>query len=160
MVILWAAWAMGADPSSYTGTWVLDLEASQSPVALMAEQGFSWVEREVAKRMNVTQVMAATAERVELRIESSLRNSSETLIVDGVPRPGEGRGGPVSALHRWATDGALVTEVEQPVGEGCPCKTVVNRSIDGDILTQWITWTASDGRVVSLKRVLRLAKPS
>lgn len=150
-----AVLAAGLD--SFAGTWVLDVAASDPPGALMEAQGFSWVERQAAARMSVTQVMQVGPGRVDLEVRSMLRNESETLLLDDAWRPQDGRQGPAEVRHRLEADGALVTEIRQTVGTGCPCSTAVRRMVDGDRLEQVITWTPASGAPVTLRRILQKA---
>jgi hypothetical protein len=151
----WALNALAADLAAFDGQWTLDLEASDPIGPLLEAQGVSWIERQAAARMGVTQSLRVAPGRVDLDIRSTLRNESETLLLDDVWRTKDGRDGPVELRHRQESDGDLVTEVRQAGGDRCPCTTQVRRTIAGDRMDQRITWTPKDGSAITVLRVLR-----
>lgn len=155
-MLLFAAWLALADEApSWGGRWALDLEASDPIEAIMALQGYSWVERKAAASMSVTQVIALDGNHMTVDVRSVIRSSREEFFIDGVAREQKSRSGTAWVAHTWDPDGAIRTVVTTTDGEGCPCSMTLIRTVSGDVLDQRFEVVRNDGQRATARRVLR-----
>ncbi|MEO0606042.1 MAG: lipocalin/fatty-acid binding family protein [Myxococcota bacterium] len=142
------AWA-----ADFSGTWVLDLSASDSPDELLKAQGVSWVKRKAAAKLDVTQNVKQDGDEVTIETVTSRKTKTTTLQVDGETRTVDGDRGKAEVTHAWDGE-ALVSTSTGPDGGSL----VTRRSLsdDGRTLTQRVTLTSKDGSTVSIDRIFRM----
>lgn len=158
MLLLLAALALAAP--NFTGTWTLDLDASQSVDALLAASGASWPERAAAGTLSVTQQITQDPKQVRLDFDSALVERSEVLVPDGVPRTFTGKNGTGTVATSWKGD-ALVTVSDLPTASGQRLKLTATRTLEdgGRTLRQRLELRTPDGQVVVADRIFRLTRP-
>ncbi len=146
-----------AAPVDLSGTWVLDKAASGDLDPLLTARGASWMERKAVKGMSVTQTIAQTGDTLHIEVDTSLKDSEQTVQVDGVAREQvTPKGDLATGTHRW--DGAAW--VSQSVARATSGETVsITRatrvSADGATLTTHIRLARGDQAPVELSRVYR-----
>ena len=85
----WLALAPGlARATDFTGTWELDLEASQPMDELLKLRGISWAQRRLARSLSVTLVIAQSTESLSFAALSSITSETVTIFPDDVPVKG------------------------------------------------------------------------
>lgn len=145
------AWAH----EGFTGTWVLDKQASDSLDPLLQAQGVGWFKRKAAAGLDVTQVIEVEGDTVHIEVQSSLKSGAETVQLDGVARERVGEQGPARVAHRWEAETWVTTsQASSPAGE--PLRTTLTRSLsdEGQTMTQRIQ-VEIGGQTLSLDRVFR-----
>lgn len=144
------AWA-----GDLAGTWVLDLEASDSVDPILKAQGVSWMKRKAAASLQVTLTIAGSGNDLTIDTESSLSSRSETLTVDGETRTKQSDKGPAQVTHEWKGADLLSTATLPMKGGEGQFVTLRSVSSDGTTLTQTITMTQPDGTKHVVKRIFR-----
>ncbi|MEC8422358.1 MAG: hypothetical protein VX000_01205 [Myxococcota bacterium] len=143
------AWAVNPDMA---GTWVLDLDASDSNQPLLKAQGVNLVVRTAARGMAVTQRITVTPDVVTIAVESALRNQTKRLITDNTVRRAAGESGTASVRHYWSEQDTLIS-VAETATDGVPGALTVRRSLsaDGKTLNQQITLQQPNGTIVTTR---------
>ena len=75
--------AAAVDHPDFSGTFKLDLKASDSLDEMLKAQGASWVERKAAGSVVVTQIVRHRGDVVEMVVKSSLKTRKETIRIGG-----------------------------------------------------------------------------
>jgi hypothetical protein len=153
-----AAAAAAADRPDFSGTFKLDLKASDSLDELLKAQGASWVERKAAGAVVVTQVVRHRGDTLEIQAKSSLRTSKETIRIGAGWEERETEMGKGRARTDWDADGrTLVTRVEVKPKKGDPAELTIRRSLsdEGQTTVQALELRAKDGKRYTARRVLR-----
>ena len=147
------------DKPDFSGTWVLDLAASESLDALLAAQGKSWPVRKLAGSMQVTQKITQTATTLTIEMEGALADRTEIMKLDGSwENKTAGTTGPGRTRTYWAPDGKnLVTESIVTLENGDNATMSAKRTLrdNGKTLVQRISLTLKDGNTLSANRILR-----
>ncbi len=148
-----------AGPPDFSGTWVLDLSASDPVDDLMRVQGFSFPERQVAARMAVTQTIVQTPDELRIDVESVAKSRREVLHLDGREETIETeKNGPMLTRSSWAPDGAtLVSQSRVRLSNGAPAVLRVSRQLrdGGRTLAQRLELEVSGGARYAATRVFR-----
>lgn len=157
---LWfLATALAGAPPNFSGTWVLDGEASDDMDAILAARGASWVERQAIQHIDVVHEISQTPSNVTIAIRSPIYSRTDTLPTDNVTRTyNSSRMGAVSYRSYWADEpAALVTVSNMTLPDGVPATFVVVRKLssDGQTMTMDLDLAATDGRHYQATRVLR-----
>lgn len=143
----------------FSGTWRLDLDASDLPEDMMKAQGLSWLERRMARSAKVTQRIVQEPERLLLHIDNPLGARDETLPIGGAWEEKERkRAGQVRTRTYWSPGGeALVTESELHLKDGTPARLLLSRTLadQGQTLVQSFELRCQDGRRFTARRVFR-----
>lgn len=150
------ALALAGAPVDFTGTWVLDLAASDSVDALLAETGASWLERQAAGTMPVTQVISQSPATITIMVDSSLIDRTETLSFTG-PQSSTSRTGD-AVVTRTSWDGAvLVTTavMTTPTGEVRELRIRRQLSDGGRTLRQELALQKPGAKPIKAERVFR-----
>lgn len=150
--------AAPAPKADFTGTWKLDLAASDPLDEMLAAQGASWVERKAAGSFQVTQKVANKADGLEVCVESSLGTKCNLVKAGGGWEDKETDKGKVRARTDWSEDGkALVTTSEVTLKDKKPALMVVTRTLEDESKTtvQTIELKVKDGKSYKVRRVLR-----
>ncbi len=147
-----------AAPIDLSGTWALDLEASDSLDPLMKARGMGWMKRKLAANMEVTQVIVQQGDTLEVQLLSAVRTESMTLHVDGKTREETTSEGPSQVSHRWSGD-ALETRSEA-VRDGVSTTARIVRTVeDGGKTMRQRMEVRIDGVEFVVNRVFRAAAP-
>lgn len=155
-VLVFTALTVVASPSfaaDFSGTWVLDLKASDSLDELLKAQGVSWMKRKAIAGLKVTQTVSQTDNQVTIETSSSRGNRSQTLQVDGETREVEQDRGTAQVRHEWRGDDLQSTS-ELPK-DGGVLTSVRSLSEDGKTLTQSLILKKSDGSTIEVARIFR-----
>lgn len=148
----------GSEKTDFTGTWELDLEASDSMEEILKAQGRSWAERKAAGNMSVTQRITQTKDQMTIAIDSVANKSTEVLRLDGTAETKETpKMGTVQTHTSWDGDSVLVTVVDMKLSDGDPATMVMRRQLrdQGKTMVMQIEMRLKDGKVLSANRILR-----
>jgi hypothetical protein len=157
-VALGAGGARAGEHPDFSGTFALDLAASDSLDALLKAQGASWLERQAAARASVTQVVRHRGDSLAITVKSSLGTRTNQVRIGGGWETKQGERGQARTRTDWAADGqSLVTRTELPQKKGPPVVLTVRRSLaDGGRTTvQLLELRAQDGARYRARRILR-----
>jgi len=150
--------ARAAEHPDYSGTWKLDLKASDSVDDLLKAQGKSWVERTAARNMAVIQVIRQSGDTLGIAVHTSVKDRDDTLrIGGGWEEKDSDDSGKVRSRTDWDPDGTtLVTRTAMTLKDGVPAEFIVRRTLpDPKTLLQVIELRFDDGRTLTARRVLR-----
>lgn len=149
----------GGGRPEFTGTWRLDLDASEPLDALLEVQGRSWIERKVARSMNVTQKIRQAGDTITIAVESALRTKVDVFAIGG---PWEERTtdelGRVRVKTEWNADGKrLVVRNEAKLKDGTEGELRISRWFEdgGKTMVQLVELDLKDGRHPAARRVFR-----
>lgn len=146
-----------AAPVDLSGTWVLDKVASGDLEPLLRARGASWMERKAVKGMSITQTIAQDGDTLRIEVDTSLKDTEETVQVDGVARKQKTPRGEVATVtHRW--EGAAWVShsvLKAPSGEAVALTRTTRVSPDGASLTTHIRVVRGDEAPVEVSRVYR-----
>lgn len=146
-----------AAPVDLSGTWVLDKQASGDLDPILQASGASWVERQAARGLKVTRTIEQDGDTLRIAIDSSARDSEETVQVDGVPRQRTtGRGEVATVTHRWE-GAAWVSESlsESEAGQSVRVTQTKTLSADGATMITRIQLVRGDEAPIGVDRVYR-----
>ena len=157
LVVLPFAPALAEPHPDLSGTWVVELAASDSPDELLKMLGKSAVERAIARKMRPTHRIVQDEGGITLTVESPIDTRTERLHLDG--REVESRslsGDPVTARHNWSDDGTtIVTQTSATTKEGRALRVTGRRRLI-DATTMELVWELdSEGTHARMRRVLR-----
>jgi len=147
--------AFAADPPDFSGTWVLDVDASDSPDDFLKLQGVSMLERKAVARIVVTLTIDQTPEKVSVGVSSAVKTETQEQVMDGTVRTQTTDTGPAQVKHYWSDEGAMITVMTAANKDGEPITQVTTRTLSGATMTQVISATAADGSSVSMNRTFR-----
>lgn len=147
--------ASAGDPPDFTGTWVLDVDASDSPDDFLKMQGVSMLERKAVARIVVTLTIEQTPETVTVGVSSAVKTETQEQVMDGTVRTQTTDTGPAQVKHYWSDEGAMITVMSAANKNGEPITQVTTRTLNGATMTQVISATAADGSSVSMNRLFR-----
>ena len=157
LVALACAPAWAVDPPNFSGVWVLDLSASDSPDAFLELTGANVVERMAARSMSVTHTIQQLPDRLIVDVDSLAANRTEVTYFDGRTTPETDRDGfPFTSTTSWSPDGkAVVTHstIKDDAGRRIPVVLTRSLSADGKTMFFVAVCTTSDGGTIQLKRV-------
>jgi hypothetical protein len=152
------AGAAAADRPDFSGTFKLDLKASDSLDELLKAHGASWVERKAAASVVVTQIVRHRGDTIEIEAKSSLKSRKQTIRIGAGWEEQETEMGKGRARTDWAADGTtLVTRVEVKSKKGETGDLVMRRSLAdaGQTTVQAIELRGKDGKLYKARRLLR-----
>ncbi|HEY3448920.1 MAG TPA: hypothetical protein VGK67_21345 [Myxococcales bacterium] len=164
-----AAALLSAEPASpaaslvaskvdFSGTWKLDLAASDPLDDLLAAQGASWIERKAAGSFVVTQKVSNKPEGLEVCVESSLGTKCNLVKAGQGWEEKETEKGKVRGRADWSEDGkALVVTTELTLKDKKPAQMIVTRSLEdeGKTTVQTLELKIKDGKAYKARRILR-----
>ena len=162
ITLLFLSMMLCAAPSAFAGdvqgTWVVDLEASDSLDPLLEAQGVSWAKRKLANSVEVTQTYVRKGAQVTLDVKSPVGTRTETLTTDGKLRSVTTELGKMQVSHRWDGE-VLVTKQVRETKAGQLTVTVRREvSADGKTMTLRMTLERPDEKRVVVRRVFRKTK--
>ena len=146
-----------AAPVDLSGTWVLDKAASGDLDPLLQARGASWLERQAAQGLKVTQVIRQDGDTLVIDIDTNAKDSQETVKVDGVARPQPTpRGDVAQVTHRWEGDAWVHESVlVDDAGQALRVTQTHRLSADGATLTTRIRLVRGADAPVTVDRVYR-----
>lgn len=146
-----------AAPVDLSGTWVLDKAASDNIDPILQAGGASWVERQAAKNLKITRTIRQEGDTLHIAVDSSVKDSQETVTVDGVARPGTtDRGELATVTNRW--DGEAWVSESVVTHDNAPTVRVTQKSslsADGSTLTTSVQFVRGDEAPIVVDRVYR-----
>jgi hypothetical protein len=149
--------AAAADRPDFSGTFKLDLKASDSLDEMLKAGGASWVERKAAASVVVTQIVRHRGDVVEIEAKSSLKSNKRAVRIGGGWEEQETEMGKGRARTDWDADGkTLVTRAEFKAKKGEGGALITRRSLvdDGQTTVQALE-LRKDGKVYKARRILR-----
>lgn len=150
--------AQAAAKADFSGTWKLDLAASDSLDEMLAAQGASWVERKAAGSVVVTQKVTPAPDGFEVCVETPVKNKCNPVRIGGGWEEKESEKGKVRSRTDWSADGkAVVTISEITLPDGKAARLDVTRTLEdgGKTTVQVIELKIKDGKAYKARRVLR-----
>lgn len=153
-----AAGATAQGEVDFSGTWELDLDASDPVDDLLKAQGRSWLERKLAAKTKITQMIEQSAAEIRILVKSSVMDREEILRIDGTPMTRKTlKGETITVTTRWSNDKkALLSETTVQTESG-PAKVVSKRTLEdgGKTMVVATAMTLRDGKVLGAKRIFR-----
>ncbi|MDP7110924.1 MAG: hypothetical protein QGH45_03115 [Myxococcota bacterium] len=140
------------------GTFVLDLEASDDPAAIMKILGMNAVMRAIARKMKSKLTIDGDGTQVTIGVETSLGSNESVLQTDGTPITAKGgEFGSGSMSIRWSEDRtALIATSDTVMGDGRKVHNVTTRSLqDADTLLQQFDVLIEGEEPMTVKRIFR-----
>jgi hypothetical protein len=126
----------------FSGTWVLDLKASDSPDAMLKRMGASAVERKFAASTKLESTYSQSRNLLTITTRAPLFSRTEHLRLDGKPETKtEKRTGPYTIRNAWSHHGKeLISTSTFRMKDGKNAELTVTRKLaDGGntlVLTQ------------------------
>ncbi|HEX4201258.1 MAG TPA: hypothetical protein VHY59_07045 [Chthoniobacterales bacterium] len=100
LVLLSASYALGA--TDFSGTWVLDLRASNSSDPMLKRLGVSWIERKLADSIELESIYTQTTTLLTIHTRGPAFGRTELIRIDGEPETKEERlTGPYTIRTEW-----------------------------------------------------------
>lgn len=119
-----------AEMPDLSGSWVVDLEESDSLQPILVLLDRTWMERQLASNAKVVNVITQTAESVHVEIDTSFYHETEHLVLDGKWHSRERKMvGKYSTRSFWK-NGKLVAENRLTLPDGQKARMTVSRSLD------------------------------
>jgi hypothetical protein len=104
LVLLSASYALGW--TDFSGTWVLDLRASNSSDPLLKRLGVSWIERKLADSIELESIYTQTPSLLTIHTRGPAFGRTELIPIDGQAETKEERlTGPYTILTEWIDRG-------------------------------------------------------
>jgi hypothetical protein len=96
----------GVASIDFSGTWVVDLKASDSPEPILKRLGASWLQRKLAPLLKVEATYHQTKERLTIVTRAPAFSRTEEFWLDGRPLAKmESLTGPYTERTFWSADG-------------------------------------------------------
>jgi hypothetical protein len=150
-----------SDHPDFSGTWTPDLNAqdSTSMAPILEAQGASRIEQKAADILSITQIITQTDKTLTIKTDSSLKNRSQVLLLDGSTQTQDtDRLGKVEFRSYWDKDGVtLITISKYITPDGRKAEWTIRRFLqdNGGAMIVEHLFTLEDGRKITGKRVLR-----
>ncbi len=141
-----------------SGTWKLDLKASDSMDSLLQAYGRSYLERSLAARIEPVQVVVQTDGAIEIEVQVPMIRRRETLRTDGSPTTIlDMQGKPVESVSQWSADGKSLVTHATTIQNGKPVQIRTTRSLgaDSNTLDVVLEINEPDGPDARFRRVFR-----
>lgn len=148
--------ALAAMPADLVGRWTLDTSASQSVDALMAAAGASFLERQAAANMSLTQDIRVQGQELVIVVDSTFTDRTERLPLDGsVQRRTTKDGEPLA--NRTYVDGDRVVTVSEITKTDGVAVMEIHRRVEqgGALMRQTLRYTPPGGQTLTADRVFR-----
>lgn len=153
VVLVWSPVAFAAE---LTGTWLVDLEASDSVDGLLEAQGVGYLQRKAAAKAEVTLRIVQDGDEVAVTTVTPFNSRTSTLVIDGETRAVDGDGKQGEARHVWEDD-VLVSTVT--MDDGAVLTVYLSVDEGGTTLTQRVEYRTPDGATHLANRVFRRQGP-
>jgi hypothetical protein len=100
LVLLSSSYALGW--TDFSGTWVLDLRASNSSDAMLKRLGVSWIERKLADSIELESIYTQTPSLLTVHTRGPAFGRTELIRIDGEPETKDERmTGPYTIQTDW-----------------------------------------------------------
>ena len=100
LVLLSASYAFAG--TDFSGTWVLDLRASDSSDSMLKRLGVSWIERKLADSIDLESIYTQTPSVLTIHTRGPAFGRTELICIDGQPEAKEERlTGPYTIRTEW-----------------------------------------------------------
>lgn len=156
LAILTTAAAAGPNPAM-SGSWQIDLDASDPVDAILEAQGASWLERKAARTVKVTQQITVAGTTVNIVTKGGGKTRNEEVVGDGLARQLDGKLGAMTVTAQWSEAGDLIG-VTVVSGESPLTATVTRHLVDDATLHQVIELQTA-GETLQATRVFRRTGP-
>ena len=104
LFLLSAPYALGW--TDFSGTWVLDLRASNSSDPMLKRLGVSWIERKLADSIELESIYTQTTSLLTIHTRGPAFGRTELIPIDGQPETKEERlTGPYTIQTEWINRG-------------------------------------------------------
>lgn len=104
LFLLSAPYALGW--TDFSGTWVLDLRASNSSDPMLKRLGVSWIERKLADSIELESIYTQTTSLLTIHTRGPAFGRTELIRIDGQPETKEERlTGPYTIQTEWINRG-------------------------------------------------------
>ena len=104
LVLLSASSALGW--TDFSGTWALDLRASDSSDPMLKRLGVSWIERKLADSIELESIYSQTPSLLTIHTRGPAFGRTELIRIDGEPETKEERlTGPYTIRTEWIDRG-------------------------------------------------------
>ncbi len=142
--------------ADFSGTWILDLSASESFGPLLESYGMGPAQRRLVDNTQVTQVISQSAQALTITVKTPYNTRTEEILLDGTPQSQQGQLGSYTATSRWSEDGsAIISEAVLNGQNGESANFTLRRYLEGDTMVQQMQLQFQDGRTYSVDRVFR-----
>jgi len=149
--------AQAMNTINFTGTWQLDLKASDSIDSLLKAQGKSRFERRIANSMEVTQNISHQQNSISIKMSSRAVDETHVFVLNKQWHPlNTARMGTISAQSYYAegNHGAIITEMKiQANGKPALLSSTRTLSQDGNSMFLDLLLRLHDGSQYSSRRV-------
>ena len=96
----------------FSGTWVVDLKASDSPEPILKRLGASWLQRKLATSLKIEATYRQTKDRLIIVTRTTAFSRTEELQLDGRPvTKAESLAGPYTERTFWSADGTSLISI-------------------------------------------------
>lgn len=155
--VLLLAVALGGAPGDLAGRWTLDQRASDPVDALLQAAGASYLERQAASNLTVTQDIRVEGAELVIVVDSLLMDSTERLPLDGQAQSRTSKKGEVMTVRTWIDGAAVVTSTEITGADGRVSRMEIRRVVEdgGRTLRQTLRYTPAGGATHTADRVFR-----
>jgi hypothetical protein len=140
------------------GTYLLDLDASDSADEMMKELGMNRLMRAAAKKIRTRMVFDGSPDRVTLALSSTLGDRTQEIPMDGSTLTMEdAQFGSGSATARWSEDGsAMIMVSDTQLKDGRTIHNVTTRRLeDPDTLLQLFEVSIDGDETLVIRRIFR-----
>lgn len=150
-----------AQRPNFSGKWVLDTKASDPVDEILKEQGVSWLERQAAKSIKITQDIRQDPYKVTVVFGTGNKTKTEVFPLDGSVQVSQGdRFGTVKTKTMWSPDGMTLITISESTSSSQTFKTLkLSRKIQdqGKTMFQLVEMQLKNGKVLKANRVFRKA---
>jgi hypothetical protein len=163
-VALFVALAQGAPAAlaraerpDFSGSFEIDLKASDSFDELLKAQGASWLERKAAGSITVMQIVRHQGDALEVTVRSSVGTRKDAVRIGSGWEVRDTEHGKVRTRTDWTPDGqSLVTRSEVKLKGDRKAELLVTRSLTdgGKTTVQAMELRIADGKTYKARRIL------
>jgi hypothetical protein len=116
----------------FTGTWKLDLKASDSFDAVLKAQGISAIERKVLSTLQTTHIILQKEDWIQVTIKTPVSTKTQEFILDGsISEIESQRFGCIRGKNFWDDDQMSWVLVAQMVVNKNPIELITTRTLEG-----------------------------
>lgn len=148
--------AFAEDVPDFSGTWLLDEDASDSVDPILKAQGVSWFKRKIMGGLKLTQRIRQSGNTLDVTFVTSAKTQQHEWIVDGKPHVrtlDDGR--EATSTHRFEA-GKLVSETTGISKGGDPYTLLATRSLEDGGQTAKVALVCTvKGQMFRVTRVFR-----
>jgi hypothetical protein len=148
--------AQASARANFSGTWVLDLDASDSFAPLLESYGVGPAQRRLVDNTQVTQVISQSERALTITVKTPYNTRTEEILLDGTPQSQQGQLGSYTATSRWSEDGSMIVSEAVLNGQnGESANFTMRRFLEDNMMIQQMQLQFQDGRIYSVDRVFR-----